>query len=89
MIGDIFCVPYSTRAIGERNTFMSVGEVKMPKLSTDVIGIGKAVGWDAANEEVTIVAAAGVFLIGHAIEAAAASTTTVRVQFAPTDELLV
>ena len=54
------------------------GVVELPKLSTDVVGVGAALYWDDTNKRLTLTATNNSFA-GHAVVAAGDAITLVQV----------
>lgn len=76
--GEIVCVALDDIAIGATGAIKSSGVFNLAKLSTDAIGEGVSVYWDATNSQVTLTATANT-LMGKSYKAAGAGTTTVDV----------
>lgn len=75
LTGALFGVAFGDAASGEVVTIERVGVFELPKLGTDVIAVGDKVYWDDTEKHLTVTAT-GNTLVGCAVQAAAASTTT-------------
>lgn len=80
--GQIFAVAQETKAQTEKYAGLVEGVVEMDKLSTDNMTEGLKVNWNASNEEFQL-ATSDLDNVGTVVEAAAASTTKVKVKLTP------
>jgi len=82
ILGNIFAVPQSSEA--ENDTFAGVveGVVEVDKLSTDNMTIGLKVNWNDTTKEVQL-ATSDLDGVGTVVEAAGASTTSVKIKLTP------
>lgn len=77
--GEIKGIAAGDAAIGEAVDVVTVGVFDVPKVAANAFALGAAVHWDAATGLATSTAS-GNTKLGVAVEAAPASTATVRVR---------
>ena len=82
IVGSIFGVAIATVASGESGELVVEGVVEIPKLSTDNMTVGAKVNWNDTNKEVQL-ATSDLDGVATVVEAAAASTTVVKVKLTP------
>ena len=81
LIGDIFAVASNDAESGADVAFVTKGVFTLPKVEADNITLGAAVYWDATAKKITIDDDSGANpKVGAAVQAAAATTTTVAVR---------
>jgi predicted RecA/RadA family phage recombinase len=83
IVGRFFVLPMNDAAVGVQVACDMCGVwTNIAKLAADSFAEGDLVYWDATPGELTTVAAGNRF-VGHAIEAVAATTTTMSVRIDP------
>jgi len=79
----LFGVAIATRLINETGAILIEGVVEIAKLSSDNMVVGAKVNWNNTNDEVQL-ATSTLDGVGTVVEAAAGSTTTVKIKLTPT-----
>lgn len=79
---NLFGVAIATVLSGYKGELVVEGVVEIAKLSTDNMAVGAKVNWNDTNKEVQL-ATSDLDGVGTVVEAAAASTTVVKVKLTP------
>lgn len=82
LVGDFLGVAVADIASGEKGAMLVEGVVELPKLAADAFSEGQSVNWDDTAKELKA-AAADKDGAAKCIEAAGASTTSVKVKLQP------
>lgn len=79
LVGALFGIANGDAASGANVVLSTAGVFTLPKATTDVVAVGAALYWDAAEGEVTVTATDNTY-IGYAVAAAGNPSSTVAVR---------